>query len=131
MCFDLIQLSIWIHRQNVIHADLKPENILFEEGEVVCLQQTNHQKIWFNLMDLKRFWRFWRYTIQWSVKDYFDEYSEFIISYNHLPNKKYHEHTIPFLFLLYKGMCMLSWWCLDALYRAPCLSCKHFDAWEQ
>ena len=47
------QLSVWIHRQNVIHADLKPENILFEEGEVVCLQQTNHQKIWFNLMDLK------------------------------------------------------------------------------
>ena len=39
MCFDLIQLSIWIHRQNVIHADLKPENILFEEGEVECLQQ--------------------------------------------------------------------------------------------
>ena len=39
MCFDLIQLSIWIHRQNVIHADLKPENILFEEGEVGCLQQ--------------------------------------------------------------------------------------------
>ena len=49
----LTQLSVWIHRQNVIHADLKPENILFEEGEVVCLQQTNHQKIWFNLMDLK------------------------------------------------------------------------------
>ena len=49
----LTQLSVWIHRQNVIHADLKPENILFEEGEVVCLQQTNHQKILFNLMDLK------------------------------------------------------------------------------
>ena len=41
-------------RVSCIHADLKPENILFEEGEVVCLQQTNHQKIWFNLiMDLK------------------------------------------------------------------------------
>ena len=26
------------------------------------------------------------------MKDYFDEYSEFIISYNYLPNKKYHEH---------------------------------------
>ena len=50
------------------------------------------------------------------------------ISYNYLPNKKYHEHTIPFLFLLYKST---SWWCLDALYKAPCLSCKHFDAWEQ
>ena len=49
MCFSLN----FPYESTDIHADLKPENILFEEGEVVCLQQTNHQKIWFNLMDLK------------------------------------------------------------------------------